>query len=111
MRITRPLVAEGRMFYRIDGREIFCEVVERADYEKSQARTVRIATRGTYAGIWGNIESCGEIEPERLTPLANNRKDRDIAAAILSAERRGMANSQMQYDMMKAAQNLRGEAS
>jgi hypothetical protein len=91
------------MFYRIDGREIYCEVTDRADYEKPQADTVRVTTRGTWAGIWGNVEQCGEIKPERLTPLADNRKDREIAERILRAERRGMDNSQMQYDRLKGA--------
>jgi len=97
--IYRTQDTDGRTFYV----QVQAPPVWEGDPNTGKQKAVYVSTRSLYTNsVYGQIEQAGWISKDKLVPLNNTKKDREVRKQINRARRRGVERSQMWYELEKA---------
>lgn len=85
---------------------MYVEIGETPEYFDQPENTVYVTTRTPYTtSVWGQIETAGFIQVDKLEPMRNNKKDREILKRIKSALEEGIKRSEVAYKLAKMREN------
>jgi len=94
---------EGEL-YKLNeaGDEIYVEIRKNPGFREDKEGLVYVCTRTPYVtSLYGQIETCGFVEKERLIPFKNTKRDQKIKEQLERATKEGIERSKTMYEIAK----------